>query len=436
MVLELHVWGPAFSLPSIDAQCLATITYLSLVLPKDAWVLIPSSDPSVSPTHELPALKNGATWVSRFRNIVDYLRQYSDGEWDLDAGLNTLQRADNIAFSSFVESRGQPLLDLSLYVTSRNYYANTSPAYGSILQWPNQWILPPQLHTAAKTRTDHLGLSSLDLEAIEDQRKREHSAAVAAGHVPKNFIPKPKETPTGLLGKSSQQNQFKLEALTAEFFEPLEEILNAKTYFLSEDAPSSLDCLAFGHLCLALVPDLPYSWLRDAMKAKGSQLTTYTERMRTRFFGVVDVQRALAGTSTETSPLPWQAPQRASVGKVGYTLLNTLADATPIVKDLRAQTQIREAAESPNSGLSADESQAVSNYARGQKRDVFVSIAAVAGGVAALVGYMVHVGLFSAAAAEEWTEEEEVGGVGEPEGGLDLKNLEHVDILSAAASAL
>jgi len=45
----------------------------------------------------LPALKNGTTWVSRFRNIVDYLRQYSNGEWDLDGSLSGLEKADNIA---------------------------------------------------------------------------------------------------------------------------------------------------------------------------------------------------------------------------------------------------------------------------------------------------------------------------------------------------
>lgn len=56
MVLELHIWGPAFALPSIDPQCLATVAYLSLVVPKDAWVLVPSSDPSVSPTSMLPVL--------------------------------------------------------------------------------------------------------------------------------------------------------------------------------------------------------------------------------------------------------------------------------------------------------------------------------------------------------------------------------------------
>jgi len=50
MVLELHVWGPAFSLPSIEAQCLATIAYFNLTVPRDAWVLVASSDPSVSPT--------------------------------------------------------------------------------------------------------------------------------------------------------------------------------------------------------------------------------------------------------------------------------------------------------------------------------------------------------------------------------------------------
>lgn len=52
MVLQLHVWGPAFSLPSIEAQCLAAIAYCSLALPKGSWELVATSDPSVSPTGE------------------------------------------------------------------------------------------------------------------------------------------------------------------------------------------------------------------------------------------------------------------------------------------------------------------------------------------------------------------------------------------------
>jgi sorting and assembly machinery component 37 len=49
-MLELHVWGPAFSLPSIDAHCLAAIAYLQQAVPRGKWELIASSDPTLSPT--------------------------------------------------------------------------------------------------------------------------------------------------------------------------------------------------------------------------------------------------------------------------------------------------------------------------------------------------------------------------------------------------
>lgn len=59
MVLELHIWGPAFGLPSLDPQCLAAIAYLSLAIPKPhgseshgggEWVVIADSDPLMVPT--------------------------------------------------------------------------------------------------------------------------------------------------------------------------------------------------------------------------------------------------------------------------------------------------------------------------------------------------------------------------------------------------
>ncbi|KAL4878382.1 Tom37 C-terminal domain-containing protein [Aspergillus karnatakaensis] len=405
MVLELHVWGPGLSLPSIDTQCLATIAYFSIAVPKDSWVLVASSDPTVSPTQELPALKNGSTWVSRFRNIIDYLRQYSNGAWDLDRDLSALETADSVAFSSFIESRAQALVDLSLYVTSQNYYKSTSPAYGAILQWPNQWILPPQLHSAAKARTESLGLSSLDLEAMEEQQKREHSAAVAAGRIPQNFIRRPRETVSNLLGRTSQQNQFRIEALTGELFLPLEELLDDKTYLLSNRAPSSLDCLAVGYLGLALVPDLPHQWLHDSMRRKAPRLSQYVERMRQQLYGNVHVSDAFKAAGDSTS-LPWQAPERASFGSVGTSLLTSLADSTPILKDIRMNNRLREAAESSDSGLSDIESKSLSAYARGQGKDTLLSVATVVGGIAALVGYMAHVGVFSAQEEEEYYEEE------------------------------
>jgi sorting and assembly machinery component 37 len=49
MVLELHIWGPAYGLPSIDAECLAAIAYLHRSVPPEQWILIADYDPSSSP---------------------------------------------------------------------------------------------------------------------------------------------------------------------------------------------------------------------------------------------------------------------------------------------------------------------------------------------------------------------------------------------------
>jgi sorting and assembly machinery component 37 len=116
MVLELHVWGPAFSLPSVDPQCLAAIAYVSQAVPRAEWVLVASSDPSLSPTSksssqhvpafltsadQLPALRNDNVWIGGFRNIVDFVSQLSNGRWSLDVDLEGIEKADCIAYVLF-----------------------------------------------------------------------------------------------------------------------------------------------------------------------------------------------------------------------------------------------------------------------------------------------------------------------------------------------
>jgi sorting and assembly machinery component 37 len=296
------------------------------------------------------------------------------------------------SFSTFLESKGQLLLDLSLYVSSQNYYQCTSPAYGSILQWPNQWIIPPKLRKAAKVRTEHLGLSSLDLEAVEEQGNCEQPAAVAAGQIPKSLIQRPRDTVSNLLRNTSRNSKFKLEALTAEFFEPLQELLGRKTCFLCDEYASSLNCLALGYLSLALAPELPYPWLQDSLHSKSPKLAQYVERMRSRCFGAVQLSDAF-DTSQNASLLPWRPPQRITISKVSRTLLTSFADAMPILKIIRMNSRLQEAAKAPNSGLSVEESKAVSDFAKARKLDTYISIATVTAGVAAFVGYMFYEGL-------------------------------------------
>lgn len=43
MVFELHVLCPGFSLPSIDPQCLATISYLTQSVSRGEWILVENS---------------------------------------------------------------------------------------------------------------------------------------------------------------------------------------------------------------------------------------------------------------------------------------------------------------------------------------------------------------------------------------------------------
>lgn len=316
------------------------------------------------------------------------------------------------SFSSFIESRGQSLVDLYLYVTSQNYYGNTSPAYGSLLQWPNQWILPPKLHGAAKDRTEHLGLSSLDLQAMEDQRQRDHNAAVAAGKIPKNLIQRPRDTVSSFLGRTAQSNHFRIEALTAEFFEPLEAMLGSKAWLLAaedEATPSSIDCIALGYLSLALVPDMSFPWLRDAMRAKAPLLSAYTERMRRRCFGnaPVDIAHAFAPESASESPISWRAPGRISIAAVGTSLFSTLADSTPFLREIRKNNGLKKVAQSEDSGFSPTEKRALNLHAESKKRDMYVSIATVVGGVALMVGYMLQVGMISFQTEKEEEAEEE-----------------------------
>lgn len=54
VLFRLHVWGPAFGLASIDAECLATITYLANALQADLWELVEivATSPSGVPTRE------------------------------------------------------------------------------------------------------------------------------------------------------------------------------------------------------------------------------------------------------------------------------------------------------------------------------------------------------------------------------------------------
>lgn len=373
MPLELHVWGPGWGLPSIDAECLGAVAYLRHCVPEGEWRFVASSDPKACPLGELPALKDGDKWVSRFNNIVTYLREVSNGDWDLNRSLTRHQQADCVAFTSFIESRGQPLVDLSLYVSSENYNGSTKVALSHVLRWPGSWTIPGQLRDKAKKRSEHLGLSSLDVDAAQKDAESKQDTGLTA-QIPER-LRKPKQTVSKLLGQNAAKDKFRLDAVTAEFMEPVEELLGRKDYLLG-DSMTSVDCLAIGYLALMQRPDLPHGWLKAALSEKHGHLGQWSEKITKASF---------------EKPLLWLSPAPATGTDRFLAVIENLVAALPIIGRSHAAIELPQIQPGREKSVQVTKQKAISDLQRSQQlfdRVVFSTL-----GFGSFLGYMLWTGL-------------------------------------------
>lgn len=238
---------------------------------------------------------------------------------------------------------------LSLYVSSENYTTTTRPAYNPILPWPTQFFIPPQHHSLAKTRTDHLSLSSLDLDHSEDEHRQRRKLADA---LPAAFRSE-KRTVVGEVKRKGSEKRFKLDALVDVACRPLKQLLGKRRYLLSDETATSLDCLALGYLALALKPDVPQKWLQEGLRDRYPSLCAYVERgIEECFGGKVRVEDALIHTMTQESSstttnqegqppaaapdtdsppkLPWHPPHQSTIPAAIPTVLHSIKDALPL----------------------------------------------------------------------------------------------------------
>ena len=212
--------------------------------------------------------------------------------------------------------------------------------------------------------------------------------------IPKS-LRKPKETVVSLFGKSTHRNQFRLDAVTSEFFEPVDELLAEKEWLIS-DTVTSLDCLAVGYLCLMQTPPLPHDWLWRAMKEKYPRLDKWAAQIaRSTFGGPTMPGHALSplleGNGKGERSLPWQAPMPATIATIASTLLGNTIDALPIVGRLRANQQLKRSSE--NLGLEDYERKHLALLARNRNRELYGQIFAAGAGISTFVGYLFWVGI-------------------------------------------
>ncbi|KAF4809816.1 Metaxin-like protein [Colletotrichum tropicale] len=321
--LELHVWGPAFGLPSVDAECLAAIAYLHTALPSSEWRLVPSNDPAVDTSNRLPALHANGVWVTGYASIVSHLR--TTHSLDLDSRLTPSERADAIALAAHVDAHLAPLLDAYLYADHDNWAAVTRPALSQILGFPLSWTVPVLLRQGAEARSAHLGFGTLG----EDDDDADEDGGIKAGSSGQGTLDRAmKHLPVS--GQKSVMEEMRartargirLHAVTVDALAPLEEqrakgerTKGEKMRFFGGDAPTSLDCLVFGHLVLVQAVAAPEAWLLSIFAKKFPHLNEMVRCLR---------EKCLA----RPGALPW-SPAPPSALRTAARLLDTVVQHTP-----------------------------------------------------------------------------------------------------------
>ncbi|TKA76091.1 hypothetical protein B0A55_04423 [Friedmanniomyces simplex] len=337
--MELCILGPAFGLSSIDAECIATFALLQRLDRKD-WSLVPTHDDREG----LPLLVSSGQRICGFKNIARHLGAHQ-------------HEGDAIALSSFLERGAQTLLDISLYVSFENY-STTRSAFTQILPWHTNYILPPRRRAAARARTEHLGISSIDVDnAHEDLSGRpsgmdgvgkEQAFEVEAQKRASLLLPR-KDTLRSLLQKPEHSAVFKLHALADNFFGPLQDMLGEKDFLLGADM-TSVDCLACGYLSLMLYPKLPQDWLVSTMRRKYAKLVAHVERMnkklglRTNAEAVMSLAQSNPGVESlarRKMTLPWQIPARSSIIDIVAMTTQELISHIPGLKPSTSVATIR-----------------------------------------------------------------------------------------------
>ncbi|TGZ78675.1 hypothetical protein EX30DRAFT_365838 [Ascodesmis nigricans] len=315
-MLELHVYGPFQGLPSIDAQCLAAIAYLQVTLPRGSYTVIASSNPWLSPSRSLPALRHNTRWLTTLPSIASYLAHLQSTDTTLSASpFSFAGRAPSPpstdAFTTYILTHGQHLLDLSLFCSLPNY-PKVRSAYSTICGFPDRYLLPPRLLSAAEARIRDLGIT-VPIPSLSPS-----SSTTASSLDPSPPAATPGEAALRTAAAASENRKTALKApatrirlttLFSTFLDTLESQLSHERHILHTADPTLADCAAVGVLSLLLFPDLPDDFAAREMR-KRRRLVAYVHDLRTRLLGapVLDVLAVMRGE--ERSAIPWGRVER------------------------------------------------------------------------------------------------------------------------------
>ena len=182
------------------------------------------------------------------------------------------------------------MVDLSLYVDSRNFSAVTRPTFAGLLGWPECYYFPVVERRRARERTGHMGFSTGGAEG-------EGGDKGVVGETPERAVREAQAGGGVDIGKTKRELQ--MLRVCADFLSPLaKKVEEGGGPFWFGDAPSSLDCYVLGYLALLLIPEMPEDWAARAVKRE-PRLAAYVHDLRERLLGGIVVGQA------ERGDLPW-----------------------------------------------------------------------------------------------------------------------------------
>ncbi|KAL1741320.1 hypothetical protein HDZ31DRAFT_45690 [Schizophyllum fasciatum] len=258
MSRTLYVWPGEWGLPSMDPACLAAILYLQLAVP-GRYIVSHCLNPDLSPTGQLPFLRDGDTEVSTLPSILDHV----SAERDLNAlaGLSATERAQLVAWSAHAQLNLGDLVSHVFFSVNKNWNKLTHPALASRLPIPQRYYMPGRIRELHRPRLTTAGLWN---PGADDGERRPLKEAI-----------KPRPSQSASYARAFEREKA-LEKARSSLDVYARRLQSNKLFFSSL---TTLDFIVAAHVLLLVDPPFPENILRDLLNNQYPALVAHARHV-------------------------------------------------------------------------------------------------------------------------------------------------------------
>ncbi|KAH7929710.1 hypothetical protein BV22DRAFT_1029111 [Leucogyrophana mollusca] len=263
----LHIWPSKWNLPSFDPTCLAAVLYLQLTIP-GKFKVVECADPDLSSNGQLPFLTHGHVCVPTLPAIISFVTALSKSSpalsvSDIDASLNTSEKAKRTAWSSHVDTDVGDLVSHMFYSLDANFWGLTNPTLASVLPIPQRYYVPGRIRESYRPRLEASGL--WNLPGIEQEKKS-----------PFDDKEKKKTDPKETFARVFEREKVSEKARST--LSIYSRLLGDKSFFFGA-TPTTLDVSLAAHILLLLDAPFPDPLIQTILKDSYPTIVDHARRV-------------------------------------------------------------------------------------------------------------------------------------------------------------